>query len=463
MSIPITEVFLSDTENPQEKGGLIWKTIVRTGEWKVHPNGTGEPLKFVKENAGEGEVALADIKEAFDDGAMEFVTVPLSESIQRESHHDNPRDNTGFIKELQIVDGNDGISRLVAGHEFTDKEIEKKVIEGSIKGNSAGIINNYQRKSDGKVYPWVLAHSAITHRPWLDGMEPYGFAASDEISQINTLIEPNHEVSSESQVEAVVEPESTPSNEDEISGIKKYLENINQTFKDFAEAWKPPQKQSVKEEESAAPPAQPQDELTTNTPSFPVQKTEEDEVREARQKREALLSQERSRQSTNIGGNSMTDLTKLNLSDEQRTAFEAQQAQLQERETELAKLRAEARKSEVESRIAELKELGLEQHPGLLKVLKNIYMSDDGEVALLLSEEGNSSKSRVTASQIADSIVDALPKEGEKIALSAQAPTKEEADVKPPVDANEEIKLEDRVKATREFLNLPEPVKGVTK
>ncbi len=478
MSQTLTEVFLSGEDQAQSDDGLVWKTILRTGEWKVHPNGKGAPLKFIKEGKTDptnGVVALSDIKDAFEDQAIEHVTIPLSTRKDTDSHDDLTIDNTGFIKKVKIVDGSDGISRLVAGHQFTEDQVAKKVLNGSIAGNSAGLLFNWTRKSDGKTYPVAMAHSALTNRPWLDNLGPFGIAASDEVDVIETLEpvivdesegkKPSEEVPPPYEEKITVPDSGTEEGEKDLekedSFVKKIAEGFNKALENFADSWMKKQNTVQKEEHSAGTPAESQDRPLITTPSIPVQKTDAELLREQQQRREAYLSQERTKQSTTNGGNGMTDLSKLELSDEAKRAFEDQQNQLAERDKELARFRAQARKSEVDSRIAELKEMGLEQHPGLLKVIQEIYLSDDGGTALLLSQEGEDEKKKFSASQIVDRLLDALPKKDEKIALSTQV-VEPDKDKKPPVDTDDELPLEERLEGARKFLGLEEP-KGVTK
>lgn len=93
-------------------------------------------------------------------------------------HTDIARNNTGFIRALRIADEGDG-SKLQAAFDFTEPEVKEKVKRGTIPNTSAGIMYDFMRKADGKVFPVSLAHVALTHRPWIDGLEPFGIAAAD--------------------------------------------------------------------------------------------------------------------------------------------------------------------------------------------------------------------------------------------------------------------------------------------
>lgn len=156
-------------------GEGIWKTVLKTGTWNTRPGPGGKvlkkPLHVVKEGpVKRGQVSLKELHDAFKDGAVEHVTIPLS-------HQDRVDENTGQIKDVRIVDDGDGGARLEALHEFTDSEVSRKVQEKSILNTSCGILFDYIRKRDGKKYPMVLGHVALTNKPWIDGMEPFGSAA----------------------------------------------------------------------------------------------------------------------------------------------------------------------------------------------------------------------------------------------------------------------------------------------
>lgn len=176
-SDPEEALELGETDG-EEKG--IWKTILRTGTWRTRPGPGGKVLNrplHVKLDGpvGRGHVSLKKLVEAFEDGAVEHVTIPLS-------HQDRPEENTGLVKKLRIVEEGDGKARLEGLHAFSDPEIEKKVENRSILNTSCGILFNHIRKRDAKRYDQALGHVALTNKPWIDGMEPFGqtLAASEQ-------------------------------------------------------------------------------------------------------------------------------------------------------------------------------------------------------------------------------------------------------------------------------------------
>jgi len=495
-----------------KKDGLIWKTILRTGEWKIRPNknGTGDKrsLKILKNDADydKGEIALKDLKEAFDNGAFEYVTIP-------ETHSDKAIENTGFIRKLEVIDGEDGVTRLRAGHDFTEPDVKQKVVNGSIAGNSAGIYTGYQRKEDGKVFPAALAHSALTNRPWINGMGT--FASSDEIDEkeiISAQLIGDDSLKFESDIiwedkkafnfirdqisSQLKEIRKTDDPEDSVNSYDVLDVSKNKALvKDFEmnntyvvpfkssgkgvnisppEQWVFAKQTYVKASEETEEKETKEDKTSAETPSValsvenkpaspPLQSTPENELGESQRKRNLLLLEHDKKNSRKIGGKRMAgattvDMDKLELSDEARELIEHQQTELAENKEELAKVKADNQKHEVESKIENLKKIGLDQYPGLLKFIRNVYLSDDGGTAILLSEEenGKESKSKLTSTQIVDGFVEALPKEDGKIKLSEQI-LEIDNDNKPEDDTSKEVPQEEKTAKAAEFLGVPNP------
>jgi hypothetical protein len=178
----MAEMFFADadTETKADKDGLIWKPILREGTWKFSP-GAGQkavakPIKVVKSGKSDKSglvISMSELKKNFEAGAVEHVTIPTS-------HKDEVLENTGYIRKLRFAKDDDGRTVLEAGMDFTDKEVKRKAEEGSIANTSAGILFDYIHKESGKKFGSVLAHSALTNRPWLNGMKPFGVQASED-------------------------------------------------------------------------------------------------------------------------------------------------------------------------------------------------------------------------------------------------------------------------------------------
>jgi hypothetical protein len=139
------------------------------------------------------------------------------------------------------------------------------------------------------------------------------------------------------------------------------------------------------------------------------------------------------------------ELDRLDLSDEQRAAF---QSILDENAT----LSASARESDAEKRISELEEMGLKERPGFLKLYREVMLSDDGGAAVVLLSDGED-KEKLTAIEILDRALDALKTDEGQVALSDQALVSGN-DNPPPADASEEIALDDRVAEVKKALGL---------
>ena len=177
---------------PMDDGELLWEPIAREGQWAVRPDGRGGkkqvPLKIIAGRSQDQrrEIGLQDVLDAFDDGAIEHVTIP-------ESHDNKPTENHGYIEALKIVKGkvkDSGkdkiVSVLMGGYNFLDAKTKEKAKKGLIPSRSAGFLYDYQRTDTAKVYPVALEHVALTSKPWLRGMPRFGrklLAASDSDMQ----------------------------------------------------------------------------------------------------------------------------------------------------------------------------------------------------------------------------------------------------------------------------------------
>lgn len=170
--------------------------------------------------------------------------------------------------------------------------------------------------------------------------------------------------------------------------------------------------------------------------------TPEGRLRAAQEERKSFLAS-----NNNNGGAGMSvaratnPLEGLNLSDEHRSAVEAILASHAEREEQLQSenetLRRSTREVEADARIEELKALGLSA-PGFLKQYRAIMLADDGQpAAILMSDDGRGTKVELSATQIADALIDALPRVDDKIVLSEQQLAVEEG-VKPNTETEEE-------------------------
>lgn len=159
----------------KDADGLIWAPIIRSGTLAMRPDGKGgkkaEPLVFVKGHAVDSnkEIGLQDLLEAFEDQAVEHVTIP-------KTHANDTLENTGAIVKMKIVDSTlvPGEKVILGGHKFTEPDVEGKVERGSILSRSCGILHNYTNTETGRTYPHVVEHVALTNRPWVTKMEPYG-------------------------------------------------------------------------------------------------------------------------------------------------------------------------------------------------------------------------------------------------------------------------------------------------
>lgn len=130
--------------------------------------------------------------------------------------------------------------------------------------------------------------------------------------------------------------------------------------------------------------------------------------------------------------------------------------QLEAAQAQLALAAKTERENEAKGYVKSLAdEMGLSEAPGFLAAVEKILLADDGDAALLLSDdEGN--QVVATATDIVKSLVEALPKKDGKILLSQQI-VKIEGDVKPQNNSDEEVPLSERSKALTEWLGIDNP------
>lgn len=171
--------FASEHSDAHSEDGLLWKTILREGSWKISPGPGGVPQKKTLVVRADGSssadnmtISMSELKENFEKGVVQHVTIPTS-------HKDSVLENTGFIRELRISKDEQGRSILEAGMEFGDSEIKEKVKSGIIANVSSGVLFDYVNKEDGSKFNAVLKHAALTNSPWITGMKPFGVEASD--------------------------------------------------------------------------------------------------------------------------------------------------------------------------------------------------------------------------------------------------------------------------------------------
>ena len=175
---------LFEDSGAEEEDGLIWKTILREGTWKMSP-GPGQtpvqkPITVTKNGHSDADsltISMSEIKKHFESGIIEHVTVPTS-------HADKVLENTGFVKKLRFGKDDKGRATLEAAIEFTEPDVKEKALRGTIPNVSGGVLFDYIHKESGKKYNAALAHVALTPHPWLNGMKPFGAEASENLQVV---------------------------------------------------------------------------------------------------------------------------------------------------------------------------------------------------------------------------------------------------------------------------------------
>jgi hypothetical protein len=447
-----------------ESDGLVWKNILRTGVWNSMPTTKGvikKKLQIVKDGVtdiAKGVISLSELKQNFDDKAVPYVTIPLSDDER--DHKNIARLNTGFVRQLEVTDPDEeGISYLRAGMDFTDPEVKQRVLRQEIPDVSAGIPFGVTRRSDDKFFSSVLDHVCLTRKPFVDRLGPFGIAAADG-EEIPT--EAWEQGESVSPGPTDTPPENSPSFRQLEGEIRAALSGIlldpsQYEIEDVAGnffvirhrisrvAWRPTY---TRQGDLIIPQAVNSWEIIDEGPTeeavpeaTPVAASD---LQRAHELRELQLSQ----QTSDSGG---IDLSTLNLdgvelSDEQRTAIQSILGENQ-------RLARENREAAVDKRIDELQKIpGLKDRPGALKFYREVMLSDDGRPAAILFSDGpESDQVPITAVEILDRFIDAVKGES-GVSFSDQALASGN-DIKPPLDASGERKpLEERLEASRQAL-----------
>jgi hypothetical protein len=157
-----TELFAAGYD-PQREGNLVWVTALREGEWKVNP------IPRKKGPVVIDRQFMEDVMQAWREDAWEYVTVPTY-------HTDTDvMANTGFVRELKIAPDphRPGKSVLRAALEFTEPEVEERVLRGSIAGVSVNVKFGVRHQETAKMYSKVLTHIALTNIPFVNGLRAF--------------------------------------------------------------------------------------------------------------------------------------------------------------------------------------------------------------------------------------------------------------------------------------------------
>lgn len=493
-SARLNEINFSSVEAAEEDG-LVWKDILRTGEWSSMPTDKGilkKKLRVIDEGESDplnGVISLSELEENFNEGAIPYVTVPLSDD--KTDHKNIARLNTGLVKKLKRVT-RDGVTYLRAGIHFTEPEVKEKVLRGTIPDVSAGVPFGVTRRKDNKFFRTVLDHVCLTRKPFIEGLGPFGLAAADSDATLeveaweeeeigvsaDTTRPPEREDNptgsdsntpeSETQPAAHEQPPAEPlalSFREQEAAIRRALgdqlrlsiadylvEDISTgvvvirhrtanvvwdvPFKLTDDSEKPVKLATVEKwkirEGEAAP--------TT------VAASSDDELRNAHELRELRLAQPTATGGIQMSVTAPLSLEGIELSDEARQRIQGILAENEE-------LKRTTRESQVNDRIAALEALGLKERPGALKFYRQVMLSDDGGPAIILFSDSDDpeKKERLTALEVLDRFIEALKGDG-GVQFSDQA-LKSGNDSKPPLTAEgEKADIDQRVKEANRAL-----------
>lgn len=461
------EIRLSGTDVAESEGFVV-KEVLRTGEWPVIPTKGGlvkKPLRVVRDGLSDGKqgvIAMEELVRNFEAGAIANPQIPLSDDT--DDHKNLTRVNTGFVRGLWIED-KDGGSVLKAKLEFTEPEVKEKVLRGTYADVSCGI--PWRIRSRGQEFGATVEHVAITNRPFIDGLGPFLAASDQQVAEAEVIAYGEVPV-----IEPAEKPEAPVMSMQEILGKANghLLATFSHDYKaidvagetvtvrnDVADTtWTVPFSVEPQEDGHALVTLAaskdwtleegetPEPSADSGTPTGP----ELSDLEKARRLRELRLSQP----STPTRGKetkmalSREELAALNLSDDARAA-------IQNVLDENARLSAKTREAEADRRVDELKELGLSERPGALKFYRQVFLSDDGGPAVVLSDSDGNEKSRLSALEILDQFIEGIKGADKKVVLSDQALASGN-DLKPPEksDTETEVPVTDRLAAAKASL-----------
>lgn len=449
------EVFFSGGDDVEiDDTGLATKAILRTGEWDKTPSSKGvlrKPLQVVRDGVSSAKdriISLSEIKDNFDKGAYPNVPIPLTDE-ENKDHKNLLRLNTGWVKKLWIKDLPDGMSKLMAGMQFTEPDARAKVKRGTYPDVSSGIFFGIERP-DGQKFNSALNHVVITHKPFMDGLGGFQFSDNDG-GGLPENIE-NFELSADPEGSKVGWPDGLLP-EEKISRVQKAVDlllaipvvddepnsyvvkeidgakavvfseaaevawNIEFSLGDDgvvnvpdADKWQLREIEASQEDEQSGEPATAPEKTVARKGSS---------LQQARRRRAERLAEA----NTEGGVNSMKvrDISEVDFSNEDDAKRYATELSDQNRE-----LSRSTNKAGLEKRIGELKEMGFAEMPGFLAQYRDIFLSDDSEVAMVLlshdDNENETNRKSVTGIELADKLIASIPtdKEG-KILLSGQA------------------------------------------
>ena len=147
----------ANQESLTQSGNLFRKALITVGEW-VNPNDTKESYPITPDR-------IEQWIENFEAKRPALVTVPIGHE-----GYSNALMNTGYVRDLEF----DGTT-LYGMIEFTDPDAAKLAQEGSIPAVSIAVYDDYFDTQSGASYGEAIYHVALTHAPWIDGMD--GFQA----------------------------------------------------------------------------------------------------------------------------------------------------------------------------------------------------------------------------------------------------------------------------------------------
>lgn len=200
----------SERELLVDDDGLVWKDLLVDGKWYTLD---GEEVVVTPE-------AIDMVFDSFTNGNLYPIPVPFGHVEHLGG--DDPANNNGFVQTMKIggLDHPDsepnGEQVLWVGMNITEPETLEKLQRGSIQNVSAWLEPEvHDNKDEGKVWPLVLWHVALTDKPQLD-LKPFvAFSATRERRQVMSTPKKNAQPTE-------VPPEEEP--QDELEKLRAELQ-----------------------------------------------------------------------------------------------------------------------------------------------------------------------------------------------------------------------------------------------
>lgn len=207
----LVHIYRNNDELVDLGDNLFKKQILRVGDW-LYGDGkfevTTDYLKKVAEN--------------FKKGVIENVFVPLT-------HSDDPRDNTGDVKEVEVSKDGKALEAVLS----VDDSAAKLIKDKKVKGVSCSIEENYMDKEKKITVGSVLRHVALVMEPYIKGLAPFEQLA-DKSKQYIVLSDESKPIDSDEKKKLNIKKEKKHMKIKKSEKLMKEIETVKTQLSDNA-------------------------------------------------------------------------------------------------------------------------------------------------------------------------------------------------------------------------------------